>query len=101
MAGVVLLLAGMLGTTTYLGSMAPPVEVTRKGRFEGRTVEGGRDIANTYQGNDFMPTVAVTPDVDSQTGLPFVWIHKANGTRSKSFTDAYGAQINRPQVNQA
>jgi hypothetical protein len=101
MAGVLLLLGGLGATTYYLQTLEPPVEITRKGQFEGRTIEGGRDITNTEQGNDFMTTVGVTPDIDAQTGLPFVWIHKANGTRSQSFTDAYGSQIGRPQVNQA
>lgn len=101
MSGVLLIIAGGVAAFYYLSTLTPPAAVSRLGRFEGRTIEGGRDIADTKQGSDYMPTVGETYDIDSQTGLPFKWVHKANGTRSKSFTDASGNKINEPKVDQA
>lgn len=101
MSGVLYILAGAGAAFWYLQSLQPPAQVDRSGAFQGRTIEGGRDIDDHAHGEDYQPTVGYTPDIDPQTGLRFVWVHKANGTRSKSFTDAAGVQINRAHAVQA
>lgn len=64
-----------------------------------RQTDGARDVDDEYA-SGHQPTVGVVRDVDSQTGLPFAWILKANGTKSKTFLDSNGVKMNSPVLVQ-
>ena len=97
MSEVVILLGGALVGAFFLSTLQPKTLV-KDLKFVGRTIEGGRDVQEIKATVDHQPPIAMIPDVDSATGLPFHWVVKQNGTRSKSFTNTDGV-AQKPFVN--
>ena len=99
--GPLLLLVGGGVVYWYLSTLQPPVSVSRQGVFSGRTIEGGRTFQQLPAGDDYQPTTHTTRDIDALTGLPFLWVHKANGTKFQSFVGVDGVQVGTPKNSQA
>lgn len=92
MSGAVLLTVGIIGGALFLHSLTPP-EPPKPVVNIARTIEGARDVNDTVSVLDYQPPTGYSADVDSQTGLPFVWVYKPNGTRSRFFTNASGVPV--------
>jgi hypothetical protein len=92
----VLFAGALAGGMWYMSTLQPNVQVNSKGQYSGNSVSGAHDIEDTTQGDGFMPVTHVTTDVDGQTGLPIMWIHHANNTKSRHFLDRNGRPIATP-----
>lgn len=95
-----ILFAGALaGGMWYMSTLQPNV-VNSRGQYTGNSVSGAHDVVDLDQGDGFMPVTHVTRDIDGQTGLPIMWIHHANGTKSRHFLDRNGRPIATPHQAQ-
>lgn len=96
-----LLFAGALaGGMYYMSTLAPNLQISSKGVYSGHSVSGAHDVVNTSQGDSFMQVTHRTTDIDAQTGLPIMWVHHGNNTKSKHFLDRNGRAINMPHQAQ-
>ena len=94
MSAPLLFIAGLGAGLLYMSLLAPPTVTA--GVYTPRTLEGGRDVVDSWAGVDHQPPTSITSDVDQQTGLPIFWEHRANGTRTKRFTDSRGVSQDLP-----
>lgn len=97
---VVLFAGALAGGMYYMSTIQPNVKISSQGVYSGNSVTGAHDIVDLDQGDSFMTVTHTTTDIDAQTGLPIMWVHHGNNTKSKHFLDRNGRPISAPHKAQ-
>lgn len=96
-AAVPLFVVAMLSTMAYLAYSTPPQQAYK-------TTAPNHGSGHIYQdqkgGVDYQPTAGVSQGTDPATGLPVLWITKANGTKHMRFLDRNGSVLGNTMPSQ-